>query len=772
MQQYDDLPVLIAEQPGPRSVRPMQAAVDQLAAALESQGLSVIRTNGTSDAELEIRTHPELGCVLVEAAEGCLTDAADVARLVRERNDRLPLFFLAEDLPLAQLPVEVIGAIHGCIWATEDTTDFTAGRVLRAIDEYAASLYPPFFGELVRYVDSYRYSWHTPGHMGGLAFRKSPVGRRFFDFFGENTFRADLSASVPELGSVLEHEGVVAQAEAEAARVFGADRTWFVTNGTTMSNHVVFRGTVRAGDIVVLDRNCHKSILNAVIQTGAIPVWLQPLRNAYGMIGPIQPSELTAEAIAGKLAANPLVTNPDECRVRLAVVTNSTYDGTMYNTDTVLRQLDDVVPIVHFDEAWIPYAAFHPIFAHHYAMAPRSAPADAATVFSTMSTHKMLASFSQGSMIHLRQGRFPIEAHRFNEAFMIHASTSPQYEIVASLDVATRMMEGAAGCTLMGDCLEEAVAFRQELTRVADHLAGRGEWFFRPWQPESLWIDPEDHTETLRGTRFEDAPPQELTVLQRCWRMEPGQIWHGFDRLVPDYVMLDPTKVSLLTPGLGADGKPASFGVPAGLVARFLHDRGIVVEKTGFYSILVLFSIAVTRGKATSLLTELAEFKRLLDINTPIAEALPSLALEYPDRYSQIGLADLARQMHEFLSKRNTAEMQEAIYRRLPTPVMTPSEAFGNLVDGDVELVNLEKLDGRVAATLCVLYPPGIPVIVPGERFDQTVHPIIEYLQIFEQWAEAFPGFENEMQGVVRSSQGGATSYGVYCVTNSNPTAT
>ena len=767
MSRYDDLPVLIVEQPASRTLA-MRAAVEAIVSALGERGFEILRAQGAAEGELEVQTHPELGCILVELDPEGVEDTLGAIQTVRARNERIPLFLLTETVPMTDLPLDALGSIQGSIWATEDTADFTAGRIARVVDDYLISLYPPFFGELVRYVESYRYSWHTPGHMGGLAFRKSPAGRRFYDFFGENVFRADLSASVPELGSVLEHDGVVAQAEAEAARVFGADRTWFVTNGTTMSNQVVFRGIVRPGDVVVLDRNCHKSILNAVIQTGAIPIWLQPVRNAHGMIGPIRPTELDPRSIEAKVASNPLIDEPAGCRLRLAVVTNSTYDGTMYNTDLVLSRLRDVVPAVLLDEAWIPYAPFHPVFSHHYAMAPRQHRPDDATVFSTTSVHKMLASFSQGSMIHVRQGRLPVEDHRFNEAFMMHASTSPQYAIVASLDVATRMMEGAAGCTLMGDCVGQAIAFRQELTRVADHLSGRGQWFFRCWQPEALSVGPDDRTETPHGVRFEDAPPAELAMLQSCWQMRPGADWHGFGALVDDYTMLDPTKVSLVTPGIGPDGKPEAFGVPAALVARFLHDRGVVIEKTGFYSVLVLFSIATTTGKATTLLAELLEFKRLVDVNAPISEALPSLLSEHPGRFDHLGLADLARQMHGFLSGHDTAEMQEAIYRNLPSPAMTPGDAFGKLVDGEVELVPLEKLDGRVAATLCVLYPPGIPVIVPGERFDRAVHPIVEYLQIFERWAETFPGFENEMQGVVKTAAAdGGAMYGVYCVTES-----
>jgi arginine decarboxylase len=766
MRKYDDFPVLVAEAAGRPAEAVEAAAVNEIVAAIEGDGLEVMRVEGLGDAVLAVEEHPELSCVLIEPGTGQLEPSISLVKEIRARYDHLPIFLIIESSSGPAVPLDLVDAVEGSIWPSEDTPTFIAGRVTQAVDRYFDSLLPPFFAALARYVEEYKYSWHTPGHMGGLAFRKSPVGRRFYDFFGENVFRADLSASVPELGSVLEHEGVVALAEEEAARAFGADRTWFVTNGTTMSNQVVFRGTVRAGDVVVLDRNCHKSVLNAVIQTGAVPVWLLPVRNAHGMIGPIRPSELTREAVTDKVAAHPLLAGAD-ARLRMAVITNSTYDGTMYQTHRVIQRLQDVVPIVHFDEAWIPYAAFHPVYRDHFAMSPRPQGPDTPTVFATMSTHKMLASFSQGSMIHLKEGRVPIDARRFNQAFMMHASTSPQYEIVASLDVATRMMEGAAGRALMAECVQEAVTFRQELNRVAGSFSGRGEWFFHCWQREDLVLPgpvPETDREPV-GARFEDADQGELANQQAVWEMGSGEAWHGFPDLIDGYAMLDPAKVSIITPGVAADGRPEAFGVPAALVARFLVDRGVVVEKTGFYSILLLFSIAVTKGKSSTLLAELSDFKRLLDSNAAVSEAIPSLEKDFPGHYRGLGLGDLAHQMHAFLSARDTATLQEELCQKLPTPVLTPAEAFSRLVQGEVELVPLDKLDGRVAAVLCVLYPPGIPVIVPGERFDTEVHSIVSYLQVLEEWGSVFPGFENEMQGVERiGGERGRPSFGVYCV--------
>ena len=624
-----DFPLLVIRERSSEFSSTVLAAVADIVGALLEDGLELIRADGIEDGEAAIRSHPELAGVLIEPDRDHLDATVALIALIRSRNDDLPVFLLADGLAIGELPPEALQRTQGAIWSSEDTPTFIAGHIARAAEAYRATLYPPFFGALANYVEEYRYAWHTPGHMGGLAFRRSPAGRRFFDFLGENVFRADLSSSVPELGSVLEHEGVVGEAEAAAARIFGAERTWFVTNGTTMSNQIIFRANVRSGDVVVLDRNCHKSILNAVIQTGAIPIWLLPVRNSLGMIGPIAPGEMTAAAVQSKLEASPLIADSSACRVRLAVVTNSTYDGTLYNADSVLERLREIVPIVHFDEAWIPYAPFHPIFDHHYAMAPRPAREGDSTVFSATSVHKLLASFSQGSMIHVHAGRHPVDPDRFNEAFMMHTSTSPQYTMIASLDVAAHMMDGAAGRALMSDTLEESISFRQEIRAWQRSSRARTSGSFTAGSRS--WIEAEQRV-------LADGPRAEL--LQPPPACQQGS------------TMLDPTKVSLICPGLDEAGHSTEFGVPAGLVARFLRERGVVVEKTGFYTVLALFSIGVTESKSSALLAELLDFKRLLDSDAPISEAIPSLLTEHPGRYTNTGLAQLAAQMHARLAGR------------------------------------------------------------------------------------------------------------------------
>ena len=314
--------------------RATRALVDHLRA----DGTRVITATDPDDATQIIGSTASLSCVLIDwdghhepasghdrcdPMVGTAGRADGLVRLVRERNGAVPIFLLADRSTAEDLPTEVLRIVTGYVWKLEDTPQFVADRVEEARREYLAPLLPPFFGALVEFVQEARYSWHTPGHSGGAAFLKTPVGSAFHEFFGENMLRSDLSVSVEELGSLLEHSGPVGAAEAEAAKTFGADRTMFVTNGTSTANRIVFCACARRGDVVLVDRNCHKSIMHAIVMTGAIPVYLHPTRNAYGIIGPIPPAGLGADSVRASLAANPLVP-AGTTTAALAVITNST----------------------------------------------------------------------------------------------------------------------------------------------------------------------------------------------------------------------------------------------------------------------------------------------------------------------------------------------------------------------------------------------------------------------------------------------------------------
>lgn len=727
-------------------------ALDDLQQEFAATGSAVERLTDmaqTRDRLVE-RTTALVGAIVVAVGD---PDAAadEFTELLALREAwwaEVPLFMVGERAHVADVPEAWLEVVDGIMAIGSEVPGAVHDRVLTAAAAYREQSVPPFFRAIRDYTEHGRYAWHTPGHLAGDALLKHPAGRALHGFYGSNLFRADICSSVPEVGSVLEHEGALLDAEREAAATFHADRSYFVTNGTTMSNHIVMRSLVKRGDVVIVDRNCHKSILNALIMTGAIPVFLRPNRNGQGLIGPVQSHELDPDTIRQRIRENPLV--PDDARPTAAVLTNSTYDGTLYHMGPALARLGQSTDAVLADEAWISYAPFHPLLAAGAAMRTDHAP-DGPTVFSTTSLHKTLTALSQGSLINLREGRRPMPHDRFNEAFLLHTSTSPQYSLLTSLDVAVRMMAGAPGQALVDGAIREAVEFRRAVMRQAAEHAAAGTWSFTVWQPDTLSLDANDD----RALSDPDV-----------WAMGPEASWHGFHD-IPDrhYAMLDPTKVSVLTPGIDAAGRSADWGIPAPLVARYLREQGVVAEKTGFYSILFLFTLGVNPGQSDSLLVALNHFRRDYEANRLVEDVMPDLFAEFPGRYRDVTLQALAQSMHQQLSAAHMATHLEQIYADLPEPALTPTEAFERLMAGEVDLVPLQHLASRTAAVLSVVYPPGIPVIVPGERFgNPSGRAVIAYLREFERWEQSFPGFENEVQGVVRVGEHEAMRYHLYCV--------
>jgi lysine decarboxylase/arginine decarboxylase len=719
--------------------------------------------------------YPDIACVLLDwdlqPESAASAGPVEMIRTIRKRNRDLPIFLFTSKLAVNEIPLEVIRSIDGYFWKLDNTPRFIAGRIEDVTGDYLDKLLPAFFGELVRYTQEYKYAWHTPGHTGGIAFLKSPVGKLFFRFYGENTLRSDLSVSVPELGSLLEHTGVVGAAESDAARIFGADRTYFLTNGTSTSNKVVFSGCVQPGDIVLVDRNCHKSVMYAIIMTGAVPVYLIPTRNPYGIIGPIHAAEFDPAVIQKKCADHPLIADAGRTP-RLAVVTNSTYDGLCYDVEAIIEKLTGTVGVLLFDEAWYGYARFHPLYRGRYAMTPVTAAPDRPAIFATQSTHKVLAAFSQGSMIHLRDSHCPeetrIDPDGFNEAFMMHTSTSPQYSIIASLDVAAKMMEGDSGTVLITDTLEEALIFRQKMVQLMaqvleDEEAGSRRWWFPVWQPGVGQGQYVEHFLTLRP-RIQEGDAAELRRHLDYWTLKPGDAWHGFDGIEENYCLLDPLKVTVLTPGIDPGGLMEERGIPAAIVSRFLQEQGIVVEKTGFYSFFILFTMGISKGKAGTLIAQLFEFKDQYDANTPLEQVFPEIVKTYPRIYGGMGLADLCDAMHAYLKEHGIADIQKDVYARIPRPAMTPAEAYRMMIAGKAEKVRLQDLAGRTAAVMVVPYPPGIPIWMPGEVLSADDRDIIDFLLLYEDFDAAFPGFETEIHGVIRDAGDDRKVYSILCL--------
>lgn len=718
-----------------------------LAQGLAERDIGVIEAHSYEDARAVIVSDPSIQAVLLSWALGNEdaehSSAKQLLDLIRARNTDVPIFLMVDKEGTA-LTAAVMRQVDELIWFLEDTTGFIAGRVLAAVTRYREAIAPPFTRALIQFAQKYEYSWHTPGHAGGTAFLKSPVGRAFHDYFGENLLRSDLSISVGELGSLLDHSGPIGESEKYCAKIFGADRAYTVTNGSSMSNRVIMMASVTRGDYALCDRNAHKSTEQALTMTGVVPTYLVPSRNHLGIIGPIYAQTLSEEGVQAAIQANPLAKDKSQKAVH-AIVTNSTYDGLIYLVPRVVELLDKSVDRIHFDEAWYGYARFNPLYVNRFGMygEAKDYPRDKPTIFTTTSTHKLLAAISQSSLISVRDGRKPVPHARFNESYMMHGSTSPLYAIISSNEISAAMMSGVGGRTLTTETIQEAVAFRKGVRKLRRAAAEKGDWFFSTWNADTVF-DPT----TQQTVAFEDAPNELLISEPDCWVLHPDADWHGFKGIEAGYCMLDPIKVSIVCPGVEKDGSFEQMGIPAMLVTAYLSKRGIQVEKTTDFTILVLFSLGITRGKFGTLVNALLRFKEDYDANTAVADVLYEHVGDAPEAYLGMGLQDLAKAMFEQMKARDILRLQALAFSSLPVPALTPADAYSKLVHNEIEEVVLEELAGRVIATAVVPYPPGIPMLMPGELAGANDGPFIGYLRGLQDWGNRFPGFGRDTHGL------------------------
>ena len=734
-----------------RSENTSGLGIRALAAAIEKEGFEVVGTTSYGDLASFAQQQSRASAFILsiddeEFTPGPELDPAvlklrEFIREIRFRNADIPIYLYGETRTSQHIPNDILRELHGFIHMFEDTPEFVARHIIREAKSYLDGLAPPFFKALMGYANDGSYSWHCPGHSGGVAFLKSPVGHMFHQFFGENLLRADVCNSVEELGQLLDHTGPVAQSERNAARIFNADHCFFVTNGTSTSNKMVWHHTVAPGDVVVVDRNCHKSILHSIIMTGAVPVFLTPTRNHLGIIGPIPESEFEPEAIRRKIAANPLLAGVDASKVkpRILTLTQSTYDGVLYNTETIKAKLDGWIDNLHFDEAWLPHAAFHPFYEKFHSMAKYTPRPKDAVVYATQSTHKLLAGLSQASQVLVQDSqRNKLDRHLFNEAYLMHTSTSPQYAIIASCDVAAAMMEPPGGTALVEESLREALDFRRAMRKV-DKEFGR-DWWFKVWGPDKL---------ASEGIGSRDA-----------WMLGANEKWHGFGDLAPGFNLLDPIKSTIVTPGLDVAGKFAKTGIPASIVTKFLAEHGVVVEKTGLYSLFIMFTIGITKGRWNTLLTALQQFKDDFDRNQPMWRILPEFCAAHPT-YERMGLRDLCQTIHEFYAKHDVARLVTDMYLSDLQPAMKPADAYARIAHRETERVPIEALEGRITTALLTPYPPGIPLLIPGERFNRK---IVDYLLFTREFNARFPGFDTDVHGLVAEEVPGSANYFVDCV--------
>jgi arginine/lysine/ornithine decarboxylase len=726
-----------------------------LADAIESEGSEVLGVTSYGDLSQFAQQQSRASAFILSIDDEEFSPGPDLDPVVvnlrsfinevRRKNADVPIYVYGETKTSRHLPNDILRELHGFIHMFEDTPEFVARHIIREAKTYLEGVQPPFFKALLDYAEDGSYSWHCPVHSGGVAFLKSPVGQMFHQFFGENMLRADVCNAVEELGQLLDHDGAIGESERNAARIFNADHCFFVTNGTSTSNKMVWHHTVAPGDVVVVDRNCHKSVLHAIIMTGAVPVFLKPTRNHFGIIGPIPKTEFEPATIQAKIKANPLLKGVDEKQVkpRVLTLTQSTYDGVLYNTETIKKMLDGYVANLHFDEAWLPHAAFHPFYGTYHAMGKKRERPLESMVYSTQSIHKLLAGISQASHVLVQDSQNnKLDRHLFNEAYLMHTSTSPQYSIIASCDVAAAMMEPPGGTALVEESILEALDFRRAMRKVDDEYGK--DWWFKVWGPDQLVED---------GIgRAEDW------IIKAEGRTAK---WHGFGKLADGFNMLDPIKATIVTPGLDLNGRFDQQGIPASIVTKFLSEHGVIVEKTGLYSFFIMFTIGITKGRWNSLLTALQQFKDDYDRNQHLWRVLPEFCQKHRT-YERMGLKDLCQHVHSLYAKHDVARLTTEMYLSDLTPAMKPSDAYAQIAHRNTERVPIDALEGRITTSLVTPYPPGIPLLIPGEVFNRK---IIDYLKFSREFNTQCPGFESDIHGLVEEKDAlGVTHYFADCV--------
>ena len=666
------------------------------------------------------------------------TDFTDVAAVVLTTTDsrsgilallkrtgfQLPVFIFSQE------PTEAPDGVSAVI--SGKAQEFL--ELETAASRYEETLLPPFFDTLSQYVEMGNSTFACPGHQHGAFFKKHPAGRQFYDFFGENVFRADMCNADVKLGDLLIHEGSAKHAQKFAAKVFNADKTYFVLNGTSAANKVVTYALLTRGDLVLFDRNNHKSNHHgALIQAGATPVYLEAARNPFGFIGGID-EHCFDEVYLRELIRETAPEKADEARpFRLAIIQLGTYDGTIYNARQVIDKIGHRCDYILFDSAWVGYEQFIPMMAETSPLLLELNENDPG-IFVTQSVHKQQAGFSQTSQIHKKDNHIRGQARfcphkRLNNAFMLHASTSPFYPLFAALDVNAKIHEGESGRRLWAECVELGIEARKAIIANCHMI--------KPFIPP-----------VVAGRPWQDHPTHAIASELRFFSFEPGAKWHGFEGYAREQYFVDPCKLLLTTPGIDAEtGEYTDFGIPATILAHYLRENGIVPEKCDLNSILFLLTPAESSDKLAQLVAMLGQFEQHIEDDTPLADVLPTIFQKYPVRYRDYTLRQLCQEMHDLYVSFDVKDLQKAMFRKesLPEVVMNPQDANQAYIRGNVELVRIRDAEGRIAAEGALPYPPGVLCVVPGEVWGGAVQ---RYFLALEEGINLLPGFSPELQGV------------------------
>ncbi|HDR2374953.1 TPA: ornithine decarboxylase [Enterobacter asburiae] len=687
--------------------------------AVSRELLSTVSTH-REKVTLDSTDFTDVAAVVITTAES----RSGILALLKRTGFHLPVFIFSQEP--TDVPDGATAVISG------KAQEFL--ELESAASRYEDNLLPPFFDTLSQYVEMGNSTFACPGHQHGAFFKKHPAGRQFYDFFGENVFRADMCNADVKLGDLLIHEGSAKHAQKFAAKVFNADKTYFVLNGTSAANKVVTNALLTRGDLVLFDRNNHKSNHHgALIQAGATPVYLEAARNPFGFIGGID-DHCFDDAYLRDLIREAAPEKANEARpFRLAIIQLGTYDGTIYNARQVIDKIGHLCDYILFDSAWVGYEQFIPMMAETSPLLLELNESDPG-IFVTQSVHKQQAGFSQTSQIHKKDNHIRGQARfcphkRLNNAFMLHASTSPFYPLFAALDVNAKIHEGESGRRLWAECVELGIEARKAIIANCHMI--------KPFIPP-----------VVAGRPWQDHPTHAIASELRFFSFEPGAKWHGFEGYAREQYFVDPCKLLLTTPGIDAEtGEYTDFGIPATILAHYLRENGIVPEKCDLNSILFLLTPAESSEKLAQLVAMLGQFEQHIEDDTPLADVLPTIFQKYPVRYRDYTLRQLCQEMHDLYVSFDVKDLQKAMFRKesLPEVVMNPQDANRAYIRGDVELVRIRDAAGRIAAEGALPYPPGVLCVVPGEVWGGAVQ---RYFLALEEGVNLLPGFSPELQGV------------------------
>ena len=681
-----------------------------------------------------------IGAVVVSASEMDVLDNEQI------RSFGIPVIVMVVDPShTISFDMERIGAV---IDVTSTSINDYKGSIEQIVASYEALILPPFFKALSDYVGDNNAQFDCPGHQGGQFFAKHPTGRAFYDFFGDHIFRADLCNADVKLGDLLIHEGYAHDAQAHAAAVYNADKTYFVLNGTSSANKVVLNALLTPGDIILYDRNNHKSICHGgLVMSGATPIYLETARNPFGSIGGILEHCFDESYIRNLIGEK----DPNKAKadrpIRLAVIQLGTYDGTIYNARQVVDKIGHLCDYIFFDSAWVGYEQFIPMMKDCSPLLLELGPNDPG-ILVTQSVHKQQAGFSQTSQIHKKdkhikgQDRY-VDHKRFNNSFMMHASTSPFYPLFASLDVNAKIHEGELGKQLWRECIELGIDARKSVLRRCKYL--------RPLVPP-----------IVHGKKWEEGNTQEMANDVSYFAFEPNAKWHSFKGYGEGQYFIDPCKFQLITPGINVEtGAYEDFGIHANILANYLRENRIIPEKCDLNTILFLMTPAESKEKMDALVDQLVRFEELIDRNAPMEEVLPSIYYSHIDKYKGYRIRQLCQEMHDFYKDRNVSTLQQRLFSKayFPEYVMNPQEANFEFQRNKGELVPLDEAEGRIALEGALPYPPGVLCVQPGERWSRTA---CDYFLALEEGINQSPGFAPEIQGVylIEQPDGSKKAYG------------